>query len=87
MSTPNIEPSATWVVDRRAVLGTLAAVSAVALLPLPPGVVASPQPSASAAPLLDDWHIDDQWGPRYAEQITYGRPRTDEAVAEPWLAV
>jgi hypothetical protein len=65
MSTSNIEPSAAWIVDRRTVLGALAAVSAVTLLPLPAGAAASPQPSAAAAPLLDDWHIDDQWGPRY----------------------
>jgi hypothetical protein len=86
MSMPDIEPSAAWIVDRRTMLGTFAAVTAVTLLPLPPGAAASPQPSASAPPLLSDWHIDDQWGPRYAEQISYGRRHADEALAEPWLA-
>jgi hypothetical protein len=78
---------AVWVVDRRTVLGTLAAVSAVTLLPLPAGAVASPQPSASAAPLLADWHIDDQWGPRYAEPIAFARAQPDGGIAEPLLAV
>jgi hypothetical protein len=33
-----------------------------------------------AAPLAD-WHIDDQWGPRYAEAIPYPRPAEQPAMA------
>jgi hypothetical protein len=29
---------------------------------------------AGPAPLAD-WHIDDQWGPRYAEPIAFAAPR------------
>ena len=76
--------AASWVVDRRVFVGTLVAASAVTLLPLPSGAARSPQPEASAPPLLGDWHIDDQWGPRYAEPIACGRPATDDAVADAW---
>jgi hypothetical protein len=30
---------------------------------------------------LADWHIDDQWGPRYAEAIPYPRPAEQPAMA------
>ena len=76
--------AASWVVDRRVFMGTLAAASAVTLLPLPSGAARIPQPEASAPALLGDWHIDDQWGPRYAVPIAYGRPATDDAVADAW---
>jgi hypothetical protein len=65
MSTPNIEPSVVWIVDRRGFVGTLAAASAVSLLPFPAATAASLLPNAPAPALLSDWHIDDQWGPRY----------------------
>jgi hypothetical protein len=47
------------------------------------------QPSAGGLALLADWHIDDMWGvyPRYAEPIAYGRPATDDAVADAWNAL
>ena len=84
VSTPNIEPSAAWIVDRRTVLGTFAVASADSLLPLPAVTAASLLPSSSAPQLLADWHIDDQWGPRYAEPIAYRHSSTDDAVADAW---
>jgi hypothetical protein len=82
----DIEHTATWVVDRRAVLGTLAAASAVSLLPLSAATAASLIPSHSA-PLLADWHIDDQWGPRYAEPIAFASSIADDAIADAWSAL
>jgi hypothetical protein len=66
MSTFNhdLEHAAPSVLDRRVFVGTFAAASAVSLLPLPTGIAASLQ-AGPAATLLADWHIDDQWGPRY----------------------
>jgi hypothetical protein len=76
----NIEHT-TWIVDRRVVLGTLAAATAVSLLPLSGATAASLLPSPSA-PFLADWHIDDQWGPRYAEPIACGGSTAGAAVAD-----
>ena len=78
----DIDVTLPWTIDRRALMEALAATSAVALLPLPLGATPSPQPATSAPALLGDWHIDDQWGPRYAEPIAYGRPAMDDAVAD-----
>jgi hypothetical protein len=88
MSTPNhdVEHTTPWIVDRRVLLGTLAAASAVSVLPLSGVTAASLIPSASA-PLLVDWHIDDQWGPRYAEPLAYGRLTADDAVGDGWSAL
>jgi hypothetical protein len=85
----DIEQTAPWVVDRRVFMGTLAAASAVSLLPLPAAAAVSPQSHAAAPALLGDWHIDDQWGvyPRFVEPIAYGRPATDDAVADGWSAL
>jgi hypothetical protein len=89
MSTPkrDIEQIAPWIVDRRVFVGTLAAASAVTLLPLPADAASVLPGAAALAPsrgtgLLADWHIDDQWGPRYAEPIAHCRPASDAAVAE-----
>jgi hypothetical protein len=72
MSAPKHDLEHTpWIVDRRMVLGTFATASAVSMLPLSGVTAASLLPSPSA-PLLVDWHIDDQWGPRYAEPIACG---------------
>jgi hypothetical protein len=71
---------ATWVLSRRVLMGTAAAVSAVSLLPLPASLAAV---GTIEARLLTDWTIDDMWGvyPRYAEPIAYGRPWADGDVA------
>jgi len=70
----------TWVVSRRVLMGSAAAVSAVSLLPLPASLAVA---GTEGLRLLTDWTIDDMWGvyPRYAEPIAYGRPRTDGDVA------
>jgi hypothetical protein len=61
----DIDHTTPWIIDRRQILGTLAVASAVSWLPLSTATAASLLPSTST-PLLVDWHIDDQWGPRYA---------------------
>ena len=70
--------------DRRAFLVATSAM-ALAVAPLAQAVAAAlPQGGAiaaarQAAPLLDDWTIDDMWGvyPRPHEAIGFGRPRGD----------
>jgi hypothetical protein len=69
------------VVDRRVVLSALGAASAVSLLPVSAVTAASLIPSDSAR-LLADWHIDDQWGPRYAESIACRGSTAGDAVAD-----
>jgi hypothetical protein len=82
----DIELAAAWIVDRRAFIGTLAGATAFSLLPLSVATAASLLPNSSA-PLLVDWHIDDQWGPRYAEPIAWGRSAAGDAVADGWNAL
>jgi hypothetical protein len=83
MSAPkqDIELATAWIVDRRAFIGTLAGAAAVSLLPLSVATAASLLPNPST-PLLVDWHIDDQWGPRYAEPIACGGSTAGAAVAD-----
>jgi hypothetical protein len=70
-------------IDRRAFIGTGAAVCAASLLPLSTILAASPGSVASTqAGALSDWTIDDMWGvyPRYADAIGYSRPSSDSVV-------
>lgn len=88
MSSPkhDIGLATPWIVNRRVVVGTLAAASAVSLVPLA-GVTAAGLPPSPSTPFLVDWHIDDQWGPRYAEPIACGSCTTGDAVADGWSAI
>jgi hypothetical protein len=82
----DIDHTTPWIIDRRQILGTLGAAAAVSLLPLSDATAASLIPRHSA-PLLADWHIDDQWGPRYAEPIACRLTIPDNALADGWSAL
>jgi hypothetical protein len=71
------EPTGTAIdarLGRREFMAAGAAAAVAACLPLAAGVDPSPVTAAVRRELLADWHIDDQWGPRYSEPIGFARP-------------